>query len=355
MKSIAHVGLNLSVVEKLLSNGHNHLHVQDKYVFPPGERPDISQVCDSYKFPVIDLRDLDGPHRIKVVNEIRRACEEDGFFKIINHGVPETVMKSMMDIAREFFEMPVEDRACLYSENPWQAARVSTSFNVTEDKFYNWKDSLRHLCNPVEEFINSWPEKPALYREVAGKYSKEIRVLVLRLLAAISEALGQDSDYLNAILGKHTQALQINYYPACPNPDLTLGIAPHSDPGGITVLMQGDVSGLQVLKDGKWFAVEAIPNAFVVNVADQIQVVSNGRFKSAEHRAVTNKTAARISIPTFYSPSLETFIGPAPSMVDDEHPALYRRYKYEEYMTAFWNQSLKGKSILDRFKIETSP
>ncbi|XP_057836530.2 protein DMR6-LIKE OXYGENASE 1 [Cryptomeria japonica] len=355
MTSTTHDGFNLNVVEKLMSNGHNHLHVQDKYVFPPGERPDMSQVCTSYAVPVIDLKDLDGPHRVKVINDIRRACEEDGFFQIMNHGVPETVMKSMMDIAKEFFEMPVEDRVSLYSEDPKQAVRVSTSFNVTKDKFFDWRDYLRHPCHPQEEFINSWPQKPALYREVAGKYAKEIRALVLRLLAAISEALGQDSDYLNEIFGKHTQVLHINYYPACPNPDLTFGVAPHSDPRGITVLMQGDLSGLQVLKDGKWVAVEPIPNAFVVNLADQLQVISNGRFKSAEHRAVTNTSTARISIPTFYGPSFDAFIAPAASMVIEEHPALYRGYKFEEYMAAFWSQGLKGKSILDRFKIQVSP
>ncbi|GLJ42601.1 hypothetical protein SUGI_0883000 [Cryptomeria japonica] len=169
MTSKAHVGSNLNAMEKLMSNGHNHLHVQDKHVFPLGERPDMSQVCHSYTFPVIDLKDLDGPHRIKVVDEIRRACEEDGFFQIMNHGMPEIVMKSMMDIAKEFFEMPVEDRVCLYSEDPQQAVRVSTSFNASKDEFFEWKDSIRHPCHPLE-FINSWPQKPALYREVAGKY-----------------------------------------------------------------------------------------------------------------------------------------------------------------------------------------
>ncbi|XP_059066717.1 protein DMR6-LIKE OXYGENASE 1-like [Cryptomeria japonica] len=201
------------VVEKLLSNGHNHLQVQDRYVVPPGARPDMSQLCHSYTFPVIDLRDLDGPNRIKIVNEIRRACRKDGFFQMMNHGVPETVMKSMMGIAKEFLK-------CL-----WKTGNSPTS-----------------VCDPFF-FLNG---------EVAGKYAKEIRVLVLRLLAAISEALGQHPDYLNAIFGKHTQIqilnAIINYHPSCPNPDLTFGVVSHSDPGGITVLMQGDVSGLQVLK-----------------------------------------------------------------------------------------------------------
>ena len=77
---------------------------------------------------------------------------------------------------------------------------------------------------------------------------------------------------MDRIFGKHDQLMAINYYPPCPNPDLTLGIPGHSDGGGITVLMQGDVSGLQVLKNGKQVVIEPVANAFVVNLGDQLQV-----------------------------------------------------------------------------------
>jgi len=86
------------------------------------------------------------------------------------------------------------------------------------------------------------------YRDIAGKYAGEMRALILRLLDAISEALWIDSDYLNKFLGKHNQVMNINYYPSCPNPDLTLGLPNHSNTSAITVLMQGDVSGLQVFE-----------------------------------------------------------------------------------------------------------
>jgi len=339
-------------VEKLMSNGVNHLQVQDKYILSPCDRPRLSEVSYSDSIPVVDLKDLDGPNRTSVVQEIRLACEQDGFFQIVNHGVPEAAMKSMMGIAKEFFEMPVEDRACLYSENPNQRVRLATSFNICKEKVLNWRDYLLHPCHPLEEVIGSWPEKPAAYREIAGKYAADVRALILRLLAAISEALGLDSDYLNRIFGKHSQLMDIMYYPPCPNPDLTLGTPRHSDARGITVLMQDAVSGLQVLRDEKWVAVEPIANAFVVNMGDQLQVVSNGRFRSVEHRAVTNAFAPRISVPTFYGPSEDAFIAPAASMIDEQHPALYKGYKFGEFMRIFWSQELKSKTVLDHFKIE---
>eukprot|EP00253_Pinus_taeda_P004615 PITA_04615 len=182
----------------------------------------------------------------------------------------------------------------------------------------------------------------------------KVRALILRLLATISEALGLDSSYLDRIFGKDTQIMDIMYYPPCLKPNITLGTPRHSDACGITVLMQGEVevSGLQVLINGNWVAVEPIPNAFVVNMGDQLQVVSNGRLRSVEHRAVTNASAARISIPTFYGPSEDAFIAPTTSLVDEQHPARYKGYKFGEFMRIFWSQELKNKTVLDNFKIE---
>ena len=71
------------------------------------------------------------------------------------------------------------------------------------------------------------------------------------------------------------QAVRMNYYPACPRPDLVLGLSPHSDGSALTVLQQGKGSsvGLQILKDGKWISVQPIPNALVINIGDTIEVL----------------------------------------------------------------------------------
>jgi len=121
-----------------------------------------------------------------------------------------------------------------------------------------------------------------LYREIAGNYAMKVIALILRLLAGVFESLGIDCTYLDRIFGKHTQLMDIMYYPPCLKPDITIGTPRHSGARGITVLMQGEVSGLQVLlmqgevsglqvlRNGKWDAVEPIPNAFVVNMGDQL-------------------------------------------------------------------------------------
>lgn len=69
-----------------------------------------------------------------------------------------------------------------------------------------------------------------------------------------------------------SQLLVVNCYPSCPEPDLTLGIPPHSDYGLLTLLLQDEVTGLQIQHEGRWVTVEPIPNSFVINVGDHLEV-----------------------------------------------------------------------------------
>eukprot|EP01018_Ginkgo_biloba_P028713 Gb_33332 [translate_table: standard] len=142
--------------------------------------------------------------------------------------------------------------------------------------------------------------------------------------------------------------MAINYYPQCPDPELTFGLPPHSDPNVITVLLQDEVSGLQVLENQQWIAVH--PIARVCELLHR-NVLSNGEYKSVLHRAVVNSSKARISIPTFYCPSPDAIIGPAPPLVNNENHALYRSFAYKDYYHTFWSKDLHGKSCLDFFKL----
>lgn len=109
-------------------------------------------------------------------------------------------------------------------------------------------------------------------RDIAIKYCTSARSLALKLLEAISESLGLDKDYMEKALGKQGQHMAVNYYPQCPQPELTYGLPSHTDPNALTVLLQDQVPGLQVLRNGRWVAVNPIPDTFVVNIGDQIQV-----------------------------------------------------------------------------------
>jgi salicylic acid 3-hydroxylase len=92
-------------------------------------------------------------------------------------------------------------------------------------------------------------------------------------LGYISESLGLEEDYIKNVLGEQEQHMAVNYYPRCPEPELTYGLPAHTDPNALTILLQDQqVTGLQVLKEDKWIAVDPVPWAFTINIGDQLQV-----------------------------------------------------------------------------------
>lgn len=113
-----------------------------------------------------------------------------------------------------------------------------------------------------------------LSSNVLSEYCEKVRDLVKGLLGGVSESLGLDREYLNKVLDMDSslQILTANLYPPCPQPDLAMGLPPHSDHGLLTVLMQNGIGGLQVFHRGKWVMVEPIPGAFLVNTGDQLEV-----------------------------------------------------------------------------------
>lgn len=108
-------------------------------------------------------------------------------------------------------------------------------------------------------------------REVVGDYVMKVREVGSRILELICEGLGLEPGYFAGELSQ-LQIMSVHHYPPCPDPSLTLGTRKHCDTGLITILLQGDIPGLQVLKDGQWIGVEAIPDALVINVGYQLQV-----------------------------------------------------------------------------------
>ncbi|ONK58996.1 uncharacterized protein A4U43_C08F1900 [Asparagus officinalis] len=326
--------------------------VQASYVQPVWDRPNLVDVeVFNDSIPLIDLHGLLGSDRSKVAMDIGLACQNDGIFQVKNHGIPKRVIEDMLQVSRDFFGLPESERMRCYSDDFMKTTRLSTSFNVKTEKVSSWRDYLRLHCYPLEDFVHEWPSNPFNFREVVSEYCTKVRELALRIMEAISESLGLEREYLNKALGSHGQHMAINYYPPCPQPELTYGLPAHKDPNVITLLLQDGVSGLQVLRNDKWVAVDPDPNALVINIGDQIQVLSNGRYKSVLHRAIVNSNSHRISIPTFYCPSPDAVIKPPCSLTDDVHPAVYRSYSYSEYYEEFWNRGLNSESCLDNFRI----
>lgn len=130
----------------------------------------------------------------------------------------------------------------------------------------------------------------------------------------------------------------MSHYPPCPHPDRVTGLRAHTDAGGVILLFQDDeVSGLQMLKDGQWIDVQPMPNTIVINTGDQIEVLSNGKYKSAWHRVLTKKDGNRRSIASFYNPSLTATIAPP------QQESAYPKFVFGDYMSVYTKQKYLPK------------
>ncbi|CAK7325354.1 unnamed protein product [Dovyalis caffra] len=145
-----------------------------------------------------------------------------------------------------------------------------------------------------------------------------------------------------------SQLIVANYYPSCPEPDLTLGMPPHSDYGFLTLLLQDqEVKGLQIQHDGRWVTVEPIPNSFVVNVGDHLEIFSNGRYKSVIHRVLVNPLKPRISIASLHSLPFNSMIRPSPKLVSDASPRLYKDTDFASFIEYMASHEHKNKNFLE--------
>ncbi|KAL0382132.1 UNVERIFIED_CONTAM: putative 2-oxoglutarate-dependent dioxygenase [Sesamum calycinum] len=172
------------------------------------------------------------------------------------------------------------------------------------------ESTLRHVSDACREWDSfKW--------EVIAEYSAQVVRLGGVLLKILSINLGLQEDFLQNTFGGDNigACLRVNFYPKCPQPDLTLGLSPHSDPGGLTFLLPDQqVPGLQVRRGNGWITVKPAPHAFIVNIGDQIQS--------------------------------DLLIGPAKELVTPDRPALYPAMTFDEYRLYIRTKGPKGKSQL---------
>ena len=193
-------------------------------------------------------------------------------------------------------------------------------------------------------------------RDEAIEYMKRAEILIKRLLQVLMKRLNvEDIDKMMEHLLMGTTTLNFNYYPNCPNPELTAGVGRHSDISTITILLQDDSGGLYVRREGSdadsWIHVPPVTDALVINVGDVLQIMSNGLYKSVEHRALPNKNGSRISIPIFVSPGQDALIGPLPQVLETGEKPTYKQVLYSDYFKHFLSKPLDGKKVIEFAKI----
>ncbi|CAJ2667693.1 1-aminocyclopropane-1-carboxylate oxidase 5-like protein [Trifolium pratense] len=295
--------------------------------------------------PVIDFSKLNGEERAKTMALIANGCEEWGFFQLINHGIPEELLERVKKVSTEFYKLEREENF----KNSTTVKRLNDiAEKKSDEKLENvdWEDVITLLDD------NEWPENTPSFRETMLEYRSELKKLAESLTEVMDENLGLPKGYIKKALngGEEDNAFfgtKVSHYPPCPYPELVNGLRAHTDAGGVILLFQDDkVGGLQMLKDGEWLDVQPLPNAIVINTGDQIEVLSNGRYKSCWHRVLGSTDGMRRSIASFYNPPLKATISPAPQLAEKENQQVddtYPKFVFGDYMSVYAEQKFLPK------------
>ncbi|KAG5544888.1 hypothetical protein RHGRI_017373 [Rhododendron griersonianum] len=324
---------------RVQSLAHEGLHVLPaQFIRPASERPENSKALDGVTVPVISLSQ---PHDV-VVDEISRACSEWGFFLLTDHDVSPVAILRLKEVGEEFFNLPLKEKES-YANDPSSGRFDGYGTKMTKnlDEKVEWMDYFFHVMYPPKKVnYDIWPKNPPSYRGAIEEYSRELQQVTNKLLELLSEGLGLEGKALRSCLRDEEieYEMKINMYPPCPQPELALGVEPHTDMSALTLLVPNDVPGLQVWKDGNWVAVNYLPNALFVHVGDQVEVLSNGKYKSVLHRSLVDKERTRMSWAVFVTPPYEAMIGPIPELINGENPSKYSTKTYAEYRHRKFNK-----------------
>ncbi|MCD7453532.1 Aconitate hydratase mitochondrial [Datura stramonium] len=303
--------------------------------------------------PVIDFSKLNGEERANTLAQIATCCEEWGFFQLVNHGIPVELLEKVKRVSSECFKMEREENF-----------NKSTAVKLL-DKLEKNKSNINGKVDNVDwedVFLltddNEWPSNIPLFRETMKEYRSELKNLAQRVMEVMDENLGLPKGYINKAFNNGEEGSEnaffgtkVSHYPPCPHPEMVNGLRAHTDAGGVILLFQDDqVDGLQILKDGEWIDVQPIHNAIVINTGDQIEVLSNGKYKSAWHRVLAKENGNRRSIASFYNPSLKATIAPAPQLIVENNNnnqveliSNYPAFVFGDYMNVYTEQKFLPK------------
>ncbi|PRQ46263.1 putative codeine 3-O-demethylase [Rosa chinensis] len=317
-------------VEEMSINGDEPL---PEYIVEQGIFGAIDSSPSLGQIPIFDINffsstSLNSKQAKNELEKLRSALSSSGCFQAVGHGISSSFLDKVREAGTQFFALPVDEK-----QKYLEAAHVAgNDVKVTEKQVLDWCYRLTLRVFPEDKrSLNLWPESPNNFREVIDEYATKIKLMMGVLFKAMAKSLNlEENSFAHQLFGEQAlMTARFNFYPRCSRADQVFGVKAHTDGSGLTVLLQDkEVQGLQVLVDGKWARVPIVPHALVVNLGDQMQIMSNGIFKSAMHRVVTNTEKLRLSVAMFNLPAPETEIGPLVSLIHHEtRPRLYKNVK----------------------------
>ncbi len=289
----------------------------------------LSASRSAQKVAIIDLTDLrnsDEVKRRRLGEKIAGACQDVGFFYIVNHGIPQEKIARMFNVAEEFFALPLDQKSLLSMANsnsyrgylPMKTiGRDSALKGLLLEAFHAWQehpagDPGIAQGKPLHG-VNVWPERMPGMREEVVEYAALVTDLARNLISIVALGIGlPEGTFLKYFDSPLSLLRLIHYPPQEPSEtDDRFGTRPHTDNCAFTLLAQDDTGGLEILDDkGEWVGVPPVPGSYVINLGEVMKIWTNGLFMATPHRVINRSGRERYSIPFFMNPTYDSVIAP---------------------------------------------
>ncbi|MHA7264386.1 isopenicillin N synthase family dioxygenase [Arthrobacter sp. TMN-37] len=285
----------------------------------------------SSPIPVFDLgaaRRPDGTFDPSFIDRLRDAAHTVGFFQVTNYGASDRQAEELLSKARRFFDLPIEERLRLDNRrSPHFRGYASLGTEVTRGR----ADAREQLdFSPDREPLESYPDNQPYWllqgpnqwptaalpelEHAAMAWAELLSTVGAELLGALSVALGLPEDHFaEPFEGTPAWMAKLVHYVGGDGAAEGQGVGSHADYGFVTLLLQDEVGGLEVLPRGGsgWVPVEPIPGALVVNLGEMLEVATQGYLAATIHRVVSPPPGVdRYAVPFFWSPRLDAVIEP---------------------------------------------
>ncbi|PUZ46910.1 hypothetical protein GQ55_7G121100 [Panicum hallii var. hallii] len=306
---------------------------------------------EAYELPAVDMaRLLDPESSASETAKLGSACRDWGFFQLTNHGVDEAAIQRMKDSTVQFFGLPLDGKNTVAVRGD---GFEGYGHHYSRLSKLDWAESVILITQPVQDRnMELWPTSPPMFRHALEEYSAEVTKLMRQLLGSMAADLGVGREaLLGAFTGKR-QSMAIHHYPPCRHPDKVIGNTAHTDGLALTVLLPvDDTPGLQVLRGGRWFPVRPRPGALVVNVGDILHILTNGTYRSVEHRVVVSAGRGRTTAVVFQDASVGGLVAPLPELLRGGGEARYRSIPRFEYLKVRFSALAKRTGFLESLKL----
>eukprot|EP01018_Ginkgo_biloba_P006507 Gb_29182 [translate_table: standard] len=295
---------------------------------------------DFKSLPIIDVGPLieksdnpkvaEDPNVAEVARQLDKACRETGFFYVKGHGIPDRIVKGVLDVTREFFFLPCEEKLKIkMSDSTGYRGYQRLGENITQgrpdmheaiDCYKDIEPGAYGTLGKTLAGSNLWPDYPRHFGPLMEEYVSLMKALGRKILRGIALGLGAPFDtFEGKRAGDAFWVMRIIGYPASVNhtqnsevQDSDIGCGAHTDYGLLTLVNQDeDISALQVRNcAGEWIWAVPIPGTFVCNIGDMLKVWTNGLYETTLHRVINKNPTYRVSVPFFYEPNFDAIVEP---------------------------------------------